>query len=159
MAQSSNPNTARLSGLVIGVGTVLIIGFLVLALSTFAGLPPLKSLLTPHAVLSAPEFAAVVETAVQSADPARGERLYSQYACSACHLPESIGTAPMIKGMGERAAGRRPNYSAAAYLYESIVDPNAFVVPDYPAGVMIQNFKETMPERDAYDLVAWMLKQ
>ena len=45
------------------------------------------------------------------------------------------------------------------YIYTSIIDPNAFVVPGFPAGVMPQNFKDTIPQNELADLVAYLLAQ
>jgi mono/diheme cytochrome c family protein len=106
-----------------------------------------------------PPFAAAVEAQARNADPSQGEVLFDQYGCLTCHASAN-GVAPYKVGMGVRAATRRaPAYSAEAYLYESILEPNAFVVPSYSAGVMPQNFKATIPEKDLYTLIAWMLKQ
>jgi cytochrome c551/c552 len=106
-----------------------------------------------------PPFAAAVEAQVRSADPSQGEILFDQHGCLTCHATAN-GVGPYIVGMGARAATRRgPSYSAEAYLYESIITPNAFVVPSYAANVMPQNFKTTISEKDLYTLIAWMLKQ
>jgi cytochrome c2 len=106
-----------------------------------------------------PPFAAAVEAQVRSADPSQGEILFDQHGCLTCHSSAN-GVGPYIVGMGARAATRRgSSYSAEAYLYESIITPNAFVVPSYMANVMPQNFKTTIPEKDLYTLIAWMLKQ
>jgi hypothetical protein len=53
---------------------------------------------------------------------------------------------------------RRPGYSPAHYLYESIVDPSAFVVPDYPDGVMPKTFKDTLSAQDIADVIAFIIQ-
>ncbi|MFQ5742459.1 MAG: hypothetical protein ACE5HV_02595 [Acidobacteriota bacterium] len=58
--------------------------------------------------------------------------------CLTCH---SLGEDPKARcpnqeGLGERAPSRKPGYSAAQYLVESVYNPNAFVVPGYPSNQM-----------------------
>jgi cytochrome c2 len=105
---------------------------------------------------TAPPFAADVEARVKEADPSQGEALFQKYSCDACHGHEN-STGPYVVGLGTRAATRRPGYSAAAYIYESIANPTAFTVPEFPAGVMPQNFKQIIPEDALFNLIAWLL--
>ena len=56
----------------------------------------------------------------------------------------------------------RPEYtgsatSAAEYLRESILDPNAFVVPGFAPGVMYQAYSSTLTDGEVADLVAFLL--
>jgi cytochrome c2 len=147
---------ARLAGLVIVIAITLVVLSVVGAALALLAIPDQRTMMTPVAVVGAPEFQPEVESRVKAADPARGEALFKQYACAGCHaMNNNVG--PDMKGIGERAATRRPPYSAAAYLYESITQPNAYIVPGYPAGVMVQNFKQAIPEDELYDLIAWLL--
>lgn len=59
-------------------------------------------------------------------------------ACLACHSIGDDRTArcPDLNGLGARAATRRPGYTAARYIVESLYNPNASVVPDYPGAQM-----------------------
>lgn len=148
----------------IGTVAAILVGVLLLAASgvgavaVLSKLPDLRLTRTPAPVSVSPAFAAEVEARTRSADPARGKELHVQYGCSACHGP-AYSTGPQLPGTGSRAATRRDGYSAPVYLYESIVSPNAFVVKDYPAGVMPQNFQPAIPEDQLYDLIAWLLTQ
>lgn len=146
----------KLTPVVMIFGVVTIIAALVALASIVTTIPDQKTLLTPVVVEGAPDFAAAVEAKVAAADASKGEAVYNEYGCIACHSQE-YGAGPNIVGLGARAATRRPNYTAAAYLYESIVSPNAYTVPDYSAGVMLQNFKDRIPEDRLYDLIAWLL--
>jgi len=48
--------------------------------------------------------------------------------------------------------------TAEEYVYESIVNPTAFVVETYEqAGQMPQNFAEKLSEDEIQALVAWLL--
>jgi cytochrome c2 len=67
-------------------------------------------------------------------DPNRGRELFVSKQCVTCHtlsgVPNAIGTVgPPLNGIGSAAATRKPGMTAAAYLRESIKDPNAFVPP------------------------------
>lgn len=71
---------------------------------------------------------------------AAGRKIFmSDHAqCLTCH---SIGEdpkarCPNLEGVGGRAPGRKPGYSAAEYFVESLYSPNAFVVPGYPKNQM-----------------------
>jgi cytochrome c2 len=137
---------------------LLLVGFVVLAFSVLSSIPDQKHLMTPVVVTGTPGFAPDVETHVAAADPATGQAIFTMYACAGCHKAED-SAGPALTGMGQRAATRRPGYSAAAYLYEAITEPNAYVVPGFPAGVMLQNFKAAIPESDLYRLIAWLETQ
>jgi cytochrome c oxidase subunit 2 len=149
----------RLAGLVIVIGLLLVAFSAVLAVAALSHIPDQNALMTPALVSGTPDFAAQVEARVTAADPSRGQALFETYGCSACHALTENKIGPALGGIGQRAATRRPNYSAVAYLYESITSPNAFVVEGFPAGVMPQNFKALIPESDRYALIAWLLSK
>lgn len=99
-------------------------------------------------------------------DPARGEMLFNgqvngQYPCYACHglYEGQISTCPNIVGVAARAAERIPGYSAEQYLRESIVSPDAYVVADFPSGIMPQDFAEKMTAQDLADLIAFLMTE
>jgi hypothetical protein len=52
---------------------------------------------------------------------------------------------------------RVPGKTPADYLRECITNPNAYVVEDFSAGIMYQNFKEVLAEAEINDLVAYLL--
>jgi hypothetical protein len=93
-----------------------------------------------------------------------GVAVYQQNACIGCHTLSIAGaagvTGPTHEEMGAVAEERiaDPNYNGAAttaeeYIRESIVDPAAFVVPDYPPAM--PPFTE-IPE-DQLDVLVQML--
>jgi cytochrome c551/c552 len=145
-----------LTGLITALAVIFIV---VLSISAVAVLRAIPAAGTPDQDNSAPAWAAEVESRVRNADPALGAVVYSQYGCETCHgAPTGVG--PYVVGIGQRAATRRaPAYSAAAYLYESIIDPNAYIVPGYSPNLMPQNFKVVIPEGQLDALVAWLLTQ
>jgi len=99
---------------------------------------------------------------------ANGEKLFTAQGCSACHsLKEGekiIG--PSLYHIGQTAAMRvkSTSYSGKAktapeYILESIVEPNAYTVTGFPAGVMPQDFGKKMGQSDLNDLVAFLMTQ
>jgi cytochrome c2 len=63
-----------------------------------------------------------------------GEEIYhTKGTCEICHRIGQKGTrAPDLAGVGQRASQRKPGMSAKAYLLESLIKPQAYVVEGYP---------------------------
>ena len=97
--------------------------------------------------------------ALADADPARGQQLTVQNACTACHAldPALVMPGPTWHGLADRAGQRVAGQSAAYYLYNSIVHPNDYVVEGYLAGIMLSTYKDTVGERDLADIIAYLL--
>lgn len=102
-------------------------------------------------------------------DPVAGEELFhALYACGSCHgnpkIPDSNTVGPHLGNIGAIAATRQPGKSAAQYIYESIISPDAFIAPECknrpcddpsampPFGDLVR--LEHMP-----DLLAFLLEQ
>jgi len=81
--------------------------------------------------------------------------------CTACHslVPDQPGVGPSQAGLAARAATRQPGYSAQAYVYESIVSPNAYVVQGFQSGIMPATFKSTLSPQQLADVIAFLLTQ
>ncbi len=98
-------------------------------------------------------------------DPLKGERLYYEQetgvntGCRICHSlqPDVVLVGPSFAGIATRAATRVPGLSAEEYIHQSILEPNAFVVPGFPEGQMIQNFADLLTEEQIDDLVAFLM--
>lgn len=100
-----------------------------------------------------------------TADAEHGAELFETFqpdagfACSTCHNADSedrlIG--PGLLNVGSRSAGRVDGQDTITYLYTSIVNPSAFVVPDYPDQLMPQNWAEIYTESDIYDIISYLL--
>ena len=99
---------------------------------------------------------------------ARGERLYAgTYGCAACHgdpaVPDSNNIGPHLGGIGTAAGDRIKDLRAEQYIYDSIIDPGAFIAPDCKGGLPCEA-PSSMPEysslvtvQDAADLLAYLL--
>src|SRR5947208_2566910 len=63
-----------------------------------------------------------------------GEEIFhTKGTCEICHRIGQPGTrAPDLAGVGGRAAKRKPGMSAKAYLIESLLQPQAYIVEGYP---------------------------
>ena len=84
--------------------------------------------------------------------------------CNACHNINEDQTednrgpvGPHQQNLYERAGERVEGMSARDYVYNSIVNPNDFIVDTYFANVMLQNYSERMTEEEIWSLVDWML--
>jgi cytochrome c2 len=63
-----------------------------------------------------------------------GEEIYhTKGTCEICHRIGQKGTrAPDLAGVGARAAKTKPGMSAKAYIIESLLQPQAYIVEGYP---------------------------
>ncbi len=132
--------------------TVIFIGALVLTTES-----ELVSAPTPVTQLTSDTYMDKVTALLQTADASRGAALVEQFGCTACHREGAVNKiAPAYDGIAERAATRRPPLTAAAYIYESIVNPLAYVVEGYnPA--MPQNFAQQLSDQQLGDIIAYLL--
>lgn len=98
-------------------------------------------------------------------DPRAGEQIYYENAagvnagCRICHslTKDERIIGPSFYGIADQAGERIPGMSAEEYLRQSILEPNAFVVPGYPEGQMIQNFGDILTEEQINDLIAFLM--
>lgn len=103
-------------------------------------------------------------------DAARGELLYNGQeraqaqpvvlGCSGCHLggaqaPDTVMTWDNTVNIRLDEA-QFAGYTPEQYLIESIVNPNAYVVPPYASGVMPQNYNEQLSVQDVADIIAYL---
>jgi mono/diheme cytochrome c family protein len=79
--------------------------------------------------------------------------------CVSCHLLDNsaLAVAPSWGNMANVAITRKPSLGPAAYLYESIVAPNAYMVSGYAVNIMPQNYDALMTDQDLMDLVTYLL--
>jgi mono/diheme cytochrome c family protein len=92
--------------------------------------------------------------------------------CASCHYVDKAEpfTGPSLVGVATRAARRVPGQDAVTYLRNSIINPNAFLVPNekdkdgidhiYAAGgqsLMYQQFQTKLKPEQIGDLVAYLV--
>ena len=115
-----------------------------------------------------------VRPAVAPGDATRGARLYETLPCASCHdisRPWPGGDiCPNLGNIATEAARiiRQPDYhghatDVAGYIRESIVDPNAYIVPGPTyrqadgQSVMPKTFGQSLAPAQLDDLVAFLL--
>lgn len=97
-----------------------------------------------------------------------GRALFTSYGCNGCHGdPEgdraTANVGPWQGDLYELAGTRLDGYSAEQYIYESIVNPAAYIVPDCPNGpcgnAMPNNFGDRMSNspQDMEDLITYLM--
>ena len=118
---------------------------------------------TAHILLSEEEQAAALEE-YRARNIRSPQEIWTGEACFACHNLEERQVdlygqnGPNFADLYERAGTRVEGMTAEEYVYESIVNPTAFVVETYEqAGQMPQNFAEKLSEDEIQALVAWLL--
>ncbi|MFZ4661814.1 MAG: c-type cytochrome [Caldilineaceae bacterium] len=96
--------------------------------------------------------------------PRPPQQLFTAMGCAGCHQlaqaqsDDNIGQpGPHMGNLPETAGQRVPGEDATTYVYNSIVNPNAFVNAGYVGGIMPGNFKDQMSEEEINSLVAWLL--
>jgi L-cysteine S-thiosulfotransferase len=101
--------------------------------------------------------------AAAAGDPQAGAALFAQAAigsnpgCKTCHTLDGTKlVGPSLQGIGTRAATRVQGETAEQYIHTSIVDPNAYVVEGFTAGVM-PSFKTALDDTQLNNLVAYLL--
>jgi nitric oxide reductase subunit C len=134
------------------------------------GWPPRPILVSGVAVRAMPGVSGVAS----AADPvSRGKALFNgQGGCASCHSVEpGVGlVGPSLSGAAKTAAARihDPQYhgtahTAAEYLEESILNPNAFIVPDgiysspQQVSFMPDAFGRALTPEELKDLVAYLM--
>ncbi len=116
-----------------------------------------------------------VTDSLQVGDPERGREIFenggekytdvktghklNNYICLHCHsLDGSEGRGPSLQGISERAADRVPGLSAAEYIRQSILEPDAYIVE----GTKYQMGRfpgKLLSEEEIEDLIAFLLTQ
>ncbi len=79
-------------------------------------------------------------------------------ACATCHQAEDQpGLGPTLHGIRERAASRVPALTAEAYIRQSILDPDAYLVAGYNAGYMYPAYGAELTDDQIDALVEYVL--
>ena len=90
-------------------------------------------------------------------DPAAGKEIFTttaQPSCATCHtLKEAGATQTIGPNLDEVLKGKD-----AAFIHESIVDPNAEVATGYQPGSCPQTYGEQLDEKQLADLVAFLVQ-
>lgn len=100
-----------------------------------------------------------------TSDAERGEAIFRRGTngappCLSCHAltPGGFAIAPIMAGISERAGRRVEGLDAEEYLHQSIVDPEAYIVPGFRA-FMFPGYSDLLSENDIDDLIAFLMTQ
>jgi cytochrome c oxidase subunit II len=90
---------------------------------------------------------------------ASGKAVFSANGCSSCHTFTPAGASGKVGPDLDNlpAEARRAGQPLASFVRESIVNPNAYVEPGYPKGVMPQNFGQALSTTDLDALVQYLV--
>ena len=109
----------------------------------------------------APPSPSPAPPAAPAGNPSAGKTVFTSAGCVACHTYKPAGsTATVGPDLDNLAADAKTanRGSLDHYATESIVDPNAYVVPNFPPGVMPGNFGTTLTKTQLADVVAFLTK-
>lgn len=92
---------------------------------------------------------------------AAGKALFSSSGCSSCHTFKPAGSTgtigPNLDTAPTADAKADHNTPLAAFVKQSIVDPNAYIAKGYNSGIMPQTFGKQLKPSQIDDLVAFVL--
>jgi cytochrome c oxidase subunit II len=94
---------------------------------------------------------------------AAGKALFTDTGCVGCHALADAGstatTGPDLDDLSADAAkyGKRLRESPAAYVRQSILEPNDFVVPGFDKGLMPTGYGEQLSQAEIDTLVEYLL--
>ncbi len=100
-------------------------------------------------------------------DASNGERIFmetyntaqGEWACMTCHnsVSDDQLVGPGLLNVGLRAPDRVEGESAELYIYNSIINPNAYVVEGFAENLMPQSYSEVLSDQEVYDLVTYLI--
>lgn len=98
----------------------------------------------------------------------QGEQLFNKthlgknkvIGCVLCHSikPDQVIVGPSLAGLSVRAPHLVAGQSAAEYIKNSIINPDAFVVGGYLPGTMYAHYRQELSKSEIDALVAYLLK-
>lgn len=103
---------------------------------------------------------------IQVADPANGETIFNTmygevgFACATCHTVAdgaADGLGPNQWGLAERAGERVEGLAAEDYIYESIINPNDYIVEGFNEGLMPATYADLLSQQELFDVAAYLL--
>jgi cytochrome c oxidase subunit 2 len=88
----------------------------------------------------------------EKGDPAAGKTAFTDAGCGGCHAFKAAGTnATVGPNLDEALKGKD-----AAFIEESIKDPNAEVASGFTPNVMPQDYASSLSSKEIADLVAFL---
>lgn len=91
---------------------------------------------------------------------AAGKTVFNANGCAACHTfapANAAGTVGPNLDTAPTADAKKDNMPLPAFVKQSIVDPNAYIAPGYPKGVMPTTFGSSLSSAQLNSLVAFIV--
>jgi mono/diheme cytochrome c family protein len=127
---------------------------------------------TPIVTYDWPETYAAFSEEFPEGDAAVGEELFLSYGCTGCHGnmddEASAAVGPWLGNIAEVGSTRVEGLTTEEYVYESILYPSEYIVPECPTGpcagppsAMPDNFPLRMAEnpQDLQDVMSYIFGQ
>jgi mono/diheme cytochrome c family protein len=89
-----------------------------------------------------------------------GEQIFTAAGCAACHVLGKANangqTGPSLEDLASAAGEREPGTSAEEYVRQSLLEPDAFTVEGFQAGVM-PSYQGRLSDQQVDELVKYLL--
>jgi cytochrome c oxidase subunit II len=92
------------------------------------------------------------ETTVAKGDPAAGKQVFAAQGCGSCHTFEPAGSTGTVGPNLTEALKDKD----AAFIQQSIVDPNAVIASGFQPNIMPQTYGSQLSTKQLADLVAFL---
>ncbi len=89
-----------------------------------------------------------------------GKAVFAANGCAACHTLAAAAAAGKVGPDLDKlpAEAKRAGQPLESFVHESIVNPNAYIEPGFPKGVMPQNFGQTISKSALDALVQYLIQ-
>jgi mono/diheme cytochrome c family protein len=88
----------------------------------------------------------------EKGDPAAGKKVFADAGCGGCHTFKAAGTSATVgPNLDEALKGKD-----AAFIEESITDPNSEVASGFAPNIMPQDYASQLSSQELADLVAFL---
>lgn len=114
---------------------------------------------SPQTAKTATTTTAATTTAPAAANAAQGKPVFAANGCGSCHTFKPAGSTGTIGPDLDTTPAKdatKDNMPLAAFIRESIVDPNAYISPGYQKGVMPETFGTSLSKTQLAQLVAFV---
>ena len=105
--------------------------------------------------------AATTTTAAAGGNAAAGKSVFASNNCASCHTfapANASGSVGPDLDTKPKADAQKANMQLAAFVKQSIVDPNAYISPGYQKGLMPGDYGTKLSKRQLDDLVAFIVQ-
>jgi mono/diheme cytochrome c family protein len=92
-------------------------------------------------------------------DAALGKVVFTTSGCSACHdvTGKHVTVGPSLTNIVTMAKALFPDSPVESYLRQSIIEPDRYTSPGYPAGVMPKNYQTLLTNAQINNVIAYLM--